>query len=185
MKNPRLAGIYAKSLVDIATEKNALNDVYTDIKWFKGVCTQNRDFVNLLTSPIVPGSKKLSIIESIAGGKLNAITMLFVKLLVNKGREKNLPEIVESFLEKYNAINKIQRVTITTAQAVTDDIKNSILANLPNNGNTFEVDMKVNEALIGGYVLETNNQLIDASILYDLNAIKKQFLNNDFVHNIR
>jgi F-type H+-transporting ATPase subunit delta len=185
MRNPKLAGIYAKSLVDIATEKGALNEVYNDIKWFIATCNQNRDFVNLLNSPIVPGSKKQAIIDAITGGKFNAITSLFVKLVITKGREKNLPEIASAFIDKYNSLNNIQKVKITTAQPISEEVKNSILANLPKNGNTFEVETFVNEALIGGYVLETNNSLIDASILYDLNAVKKQFLNNDFVHNIR
>ena len=39
--------------------------------------------------------------------------------------------------------------------------------------------------LIGGFVLQIGDQLVDASIAYDLNNIKKQFLNNDFIYKIR
>jgi F-type H+-transporting ATPase subunit delta len=42
----------------------------------------------------------------------------------------------------------------------------------------------VDEALIGGFVLEFNNNLLDASIARDLKDIKKQFLNNEFISKI-
>jgi F-type H+-transporting ATPase subunit delta len=49
------------------------------------------------------------------------------------------------------------------------------------------IDLKasVDEEIIGGFVLEVGDQLVDASILYDLNKIKTQFLNNDFIYKIR
>ena len=44
---------------------------------------------------------------------------------------------------------------------------------------------KVDESLIGGYVLEMEGKLIDTSILRDLNDVKKQFANNDYIHKLR
>ena len=49
---------------------------------------------------------------------------------------------------------------------------------------TVELTTKVDEALIGGFVLEFNNNLLDASIARDLKDIKKQFLNNEFISKI-
>ena len=43
----------------------------------------------------------------------------------------------------------------------------------------------VDEKLIGGFVLEMEGKLIDASILRDLNDVKKQFQNNDYIHKLR
>ena len=43
----------------------------------------------------------------------------------------------------------------------------------------------VNPTLLGGFVLEANNNLFDASIIRDLNDIKKQFLKNEYIPNIR
>ena len=55
-------------------------------------------------------------------------------------------------------------------------------------GNTkgsIDLETVVNEALIGGFILETAGKLLDASILRDLKDVKKQFLNNDYLHKIR
>ena len=49
----------------------------------------------------------------------------------------------------------------------------------------IELETNVNEKLIGGFVLEIEGKLIDASILRDLNDVKKQFANNDWIHKLR
>lgn len=52
-------------------------------------------------------------------------------------------------------------------------------------GQTFEIETQVKNELIGGFLLETNGVLVDASILRDLKHIHKQFMNNDYLHKIR
>jgi F-type H+-transporting ATPase subunit delta len=49
----------------------------------------------------------------------------------------------------------------------------------------IELETAVKDELIGGFVLEVQGNLVDASILRDLKDVKKQFLNNDYIHKIR
>jgi F-type H+-transporting ATPase subunit delta len=49
----------------------------------------------------------------------------------------------------------------------------------------IELEAVVNEDLIGGFVLEAGDKLVDASIAYDLKQIARQFENNDFIYKIR
>ena len=105
MKNPRLAGRYAKSLLDLSIEKNQLESVYNDIQLFQSICKQNPDFVAMLKSPVINSDKKERIIEAITANKINTITAAFIKLLVNKTREYSLPEIAIAFIEQYNKLN--------------------------------------------------------------------------------
>jgi F-type H+-transporting ATPase subunit delta len=48
-----------------------------------------------------------------------------------------------------------------------------------------QLETVVDEKIIGGFMLEMDNQLLDASILRDLKDIKRQFDKNLFVQNIR
>ena len=49
----------------------------------------------------------------------------------------------------------------------------------------IELQTFVDASLVGGFVLEAGDRLIDASIAYDLKNIAKQFDNNDFIYKIR
>jgi F-type H+-transporting ATPase subunit delta len=186
MQNPRLAARYAKSLLDLAVEQNQLDAVYADMKWLQQVNKSNPDFVNMLRSPIISSDKKDKIIDAIIGSSVSKITMLFTNLLTQKTRESNLPEIVTAFIEQYNKLKNIQTVKLTTATPVSEELKNSIVAKVRSAVSTaVEIETSVKEELIGGFKLEVAGTLIDASIQRDLNDIRKQFLNNEYIHNIR
>ncbi|MEO5888743.1 MAG: ATP synthase F1 subunit delta [Ferruginibacter sp.] len=187
MNNPRLATRYAKSIIGLAVERNQLEVVYDDMKFILRICKSNPDFVAVLRSPIIKPTSKGKIIESITKSRVSELTSAFIKLLVTKTRELNLPEIAEAFVDQYNTINNIHKVRITTAVPMSEELKANILAKVMETIPTASIDLetKVDDALIGGFILETEGKSIDASILKDLKEIKMQFLNNEYLHRIR
>ncbi|HEX3025074.1 MAG TPA: ATP synthase F1 subunit delta [Chitinophagaceae bacterium] len=186
MPNPRLAGRYAKSLIDLSIEKDQLEVVYADMKFLQAVCKGSSEFVNLLRSPIIQVDKKKTIINAVTKGRVSEMTNLFNRLLVVKNREGDLPEVVDAFIDQYNEIKDIHKIKITTAIALSDELKNSIASKVKTayNFGSIEIESKVDEDLIGGFILEFNNNLVDTSIQRDLKDIKKQFSKNIFVKTI-
>jgi F-type H+-transporting ATPase subunit delta len=187
MPNPRLAARYAKSLIDLANEKNQVETVYKDMLFLQTLCKESRDFLVLLRSPIVKADKKGAIVEAVTKGKISELTAAFNTLLINKGRESNLPEIITSFIDQYKQQKGIHTVKLTTAVPVTEEMKKQIIGQVQKQTKMENIDLKatVNEDIIGGFVLEIGDQLVDASVVYDLNKIKSQFMNNDFIYKIR
>ncbi len=187
MQNPRLAERYAKSLIDLSIELNQLEDVSEDMLSFQSICKQSREFVLMLNSPIINADKKYKIISAITEGKISKITQTFIQLLCSKNRESNLPGIVTSFVEQFNKIKGIHKVKLTTAVQVSDEIKNSFVQKIKaaTDIKIIELESKVNEDLIGGFTLEMDGKLVDASILRDIKDVKKQFANNDYIHKLR
>ena len=187
MPNPRLAGRYAKSLIDLAIEKDQLDKVYNDMLFLQNICKGNRDFVNLLKSPIVQTDKKEKIFEAIIKNDVGELMWAFIKLLTAKGREMYLPEIANAFVQQYKDYKDINIVKLITAVPVSDEVKNSFINNIKSalKMEHIELNTEVKEEIIGGFVLEIGDKLIDASIAYDLSTIKKEFESNDFVYRIR
>jgi len=187
MHNPRLAARYAKSLIGLAIDKGQLENIYADMKWLQAICKTNGDFVALLRSPIVKSDKKYKILDSITGDSVNGITKAFIKLLVNKGRESNLPEIASAFVEQYKGHKKIYDVKLVTATPASEELKNAILAHLRSTTEmqNIELETVVDDKLIGGFVLQVGDKLVDASIAYDLKNLSRQFDNNDFIYKVR
>ena len=188
MPNTRLATRYAKSLIDLSLERNQLEIVYNDMQFLQYVTKSSGEFVNLLRSPVIAASKKQSIIDAITKGRISELTQLFIKLLVTKNRESDMPEIISAYIEQYNTIKNIHKVKLTTATAISDELKNAIVDKVKREANleNIEIEAKVDDKLIGGFILEFNNNLVDASVLRDLKDISKQFKErNVFVQNIR
>ena len=187
MPNPRLATRYAKSLIDLAIERGELEKVYADMQWLNAVCKSNRDFVNLLRSPVIKGDTKKKILEAVTSGNISEMTAAFNRLLITKGRESNLPEISNAFITAYKEKKNIQTIKLTTAAPVTDTVKNAIVEQVKKTAGfqNVELEEELDADLIGGFVLQVGDKLIDASIAYDLRAIARQFENNDFIYKIR
>jgi F-type H+-transporting ATPase subunit delta len=187
MQSPRLAGRYAKSLIDLAQERGELETVYKDMRYLQQVVKQSRDFVTLIKSPVIKADKKNAILDAVSKDKLSQMTMGFNRLLVSKGREAVLPEIVNAFIDQYNAIKGIHRVKLTTAVEPSEELKRSITQKLVAEAGlgAVELETKVDPAIVGGFILEFNNNKVDASILRDLKDIRKQFMDNYYVQKIR
>lgn len=187
MANPRLASRYAKSLLTLAIEKNLLDATYKDIEFLQAVSKVNREFVLVLRSPIISPDKKESILGSVTKGKVGDLTESFIRLLIRKGRETNLPEITTAFIEQYKEYKQIHTVKLITASPVSEELKQDIVNKVRSQTDmkNIELTAAVDENLIGGFVLQVGDTLIDASISYDLGVIRKQFLNNDFIYKIR
>ena len=187
MLNPRLANRYAKSLIGLSVERGQLETVFADMQWLQAVCKSNRDFVVFLKSPVIKGDKKQKILESVTSGKISELTAAFNRLLIKKSRESFLPEIIPAFITQYKENKNIYTIKLTTAAPISDELKNAIVNRIKeiSEMKNIELETAVDDGLVGGFVLQAGDKLIDASISYDLKNIARQFDNNDFIYKIR
>jgi F-type H+-transporting ATPase subunit delta len=80
----------------------------------------------------------------------------------------------------------VAHVKLTSAAPLEPALLNTIREKVEASaGRRIQLETAVNPDLIGGFVLETGNELFDASVLRDLMDSKKQFLKNIYVSDIR
>lgn len=182
MTNPRLASRYAQSLLDIAEEQNVLPAVVQDMKLISNTIAQSRELEIFLSSPIIKADKKANGLKEIFQSQVNPLTLKFVNLLINKGRESNLFDIAQSFQNLNDEKNKIKKVKATTAIPMNDGIKGTVIAMAQKivPGYQIAIEEIINPDIIGGYILEVDDKLYDASVRTELNKIKKQFMSNSY-----
>jgi F-type H+-transporting ATPase subunit delta len=187
MPNPRLATRYAKALIDLSIEKDQLEQVYLDNLYLKGIMQGSQVLMDFLKNPVVNSEKKLKVIQAIRSGQTSETTQTFNNLLIKKGRESYLPEITDAFIEQYKEYKGIMTITLTTAVAVGEEVKNVFINKIKREGNLKEVDLicLVDEKIIGGFILEGNGRRIDASVSYDLTKVKNRFLTNEYIYRFR
>lgn len=183
MQNPRLAFRYAKSLLDLAVEKNTLEATLNDIRLIDSVCKQSREFLIMLQSPVINGDKKLAVLNAIIKDSWQEVTKAFVTLVVKKDRENFLPEIVTAFIEQYNEMHNIKAVKVTTAVPMNDNMKAAIMKQvlLMVPGSTVALHALIDENIVGGYIVETGGRLLDRSVRKQLNDMKAKVLDYSYV----
>jgi F-type H+-transporting ATPase subunit delta len=187
MRQPKVAQRYAKALFDLAVERGELEEVKRDLDNIKNL--NNSELTTIWMSPVIQGDKKQKIFAALLDGKVSAITSAFFNLLFKKGREVALNEMNIAFNEMYRRQHNIRIVEITTASPVTQGVNDFIVGKLKERpafkNATLQVTNKVDDALVGGFVLHVEDLLYDASIRHDLQVIKKQFIENMYVQKLR
>lgn len=172
----RVALRYAKSLIDLAQEKNILEDVKTDMSSFIDAYEANAELANALNNPLIENKVKFAILEGLFKGKVSSLTLDFFQLSSSKKREEAIYSIAQQVLSLYNDIKGVKNVDIYSAVPLSSVLKTE-LSNSLTKALAKEVILNENidESLIGGFVLRIDDKQIDNSVKSHLNQIRKKF----------
>ena len=175
MSESRIAERYATSVVGLAQEKGLLESLKDDMHQLKSICESSRDFIIMLKSPIIGNSKKLSILRAIFKDA-NELTVKFLDLVTRKNRSRVLYEVSLEVIKQYNAIKGIQQAVVTTAVEISPELKARFEDAVKQISQKPLVDMeyKVEEKLIGGFVLSVGDRRLDNSIHNGLSRLRTE-----------
>ncbi|HJP64540.1 MAG TPA: ATP synthase F1 subunit delta [Mucilaginibacter sp.] len=176
MSELTVATRYAKSLIDLAQDEKALEEIRKDMELFTQTLRANSQLQAVLANPIVAHDKKIKILEAIFGGKVHKVTDSFFKIMINKSRSQVLYETAKEFINQYNVIKNITRAYVTSATPLSEENKKQITAELmAATGGTIELHTKVDHKLIGGFVLKIGDLQVDTSLSTSLKKLKSDF----------
>lgn len=164
---------YAKALIALANEQGKLEEVYKDMKFFEAVCSENDEFRKIMANPIVRHEKKFGILKKIFENRVTNVTFSIFSVLTRKNREQLLYPIAQEFHKLYDEQKGIQKVQVSTPVALTDAQKTEFSKIVSESMNkTVELTEKIDESLIGGYVLKVGDTQIDTSVKHKLSELK-------------
>jgi len=185
MSDIRVAARYAKSLIDLAQEKGVLEEVHADMQLFSKTVRDNRDFKLFLTNPIIKHDKKLVILQRVFQNKVQPLTQTFFSIVTQKHREAILDSVATEFIRQYNVIKGIEIASITTAVPLSPELRaqvNQKIASLT--GKTVQLIEKVDQNMIGGFILRVGDKQVDDTIRTDLRHLKQKFKENPYINKL-
>ncbi|RUS49168.1 F0F1 ATP synthase subunit delta [Cohnella sp. AR92] len=165
---------YAKAIFDIARDQNLVSETETQLKQIVDALEKNPDFKTFLSSPSILPETKIKALEGSFGGKLLPFIVNSVGLLIERGRQNELPAVVDAYLEVAgNAIGRADAY-VASAQPLTlnekDQLAKKFGALL---GKTVRVHDTVDSSLLGGLTVRIGDTLYDGSLRTKLNRLDK------------
>ena len=119
---------------------------------------------SLLQNPEVESTAKADVLARIAKGSDEEV-INFLRLLAEKGRAGELPQIVDELDTLVAAEERILDVELTTATELSDQEFGRILGQIEQaSGRKVQASRKVDPDLIGGIVLQAGSMRLDASV---------------------
>ncbi len=179
MNEGKISVRYTRALFNLAKDENLQETVKNDMEAILDLFSSVAEFKLLIDDPVLKPSEKIKILKELFDTKLQKITVAFVELIVQNNRLNYLKSMALVYIDLYKKDKGIQSALLTTPVPVDEDIRNSMLKTIQKKLNLkIELNEKVNESLIGGFVLRIGNQQIDASVSNQLEKIKKELINS-------
>jgi F-type H+-transporting ATPase subunit delta len=177
MAEQKVSARYASSLLDSAIEKNQLDAVSNDIDFISSVLKHNPNLVRMLENPVLKTEMKSSILEEIFKTKINSETMEFILFVVKKKREEILSSILEKFKELRDLKLGFVNVNVLVASEFSDSQRNELQNKLQNVlKKKVRMSYKVDEKILGGFIVQAGDTVYNASIKHQLDLLKKHFV---------
>ena len=179
----KIVSRYARSLIEISIEQNQLESTIENAKYIQEV-SKIRDFRNMLQNPVIKPDKKLKVFESLFKDQVNDFFYKFMQLVIKKGRESILPAIVDEVLDQYKRMKMITDIQLTTATALDLDFMSRLNDSLIKSSITAEkldFKTKVDKDIIGGFIIQIEDKLIDSSIRKKLKSIENEIIEKRFI----
>ena len=179
MLTSKVAKRYAQGLLNLTEENGFTDRVFVEMKDLANTIGNSRDLQNFFTSPIIDIKKKMAIASEIFK-EYSPICQNLILLVIRHGREGQLANIAQAYIDKVEDINGVQRITLTSAKPLSEENIKSILGstNIVNHHNKFDIKSIIDTDILGGYILRVGDQQIDESVKTKLNRLKKEFQHN-------
>ena len=178
MNQNRAAIRYAKATLDFAVEKKAADAVEKDMREIAATISESVELQNMLESPIIKSEvKKNSLLEIFK--EANEITKGLLQTLISNKRIAMLQEVAYKYIILHEKLKGEEVAYVTTAVPLTSDLEKKILDTVNKaTGNKVTLESKIDESIIGGFVLRVGDTQYDASIANKLNGLKREFTNS-------
>lgn len=172
----KVAKRYAQGLLSFTEETGQTQAVAGDMVNLVKLIGESKDLQSFLATPILDEKKKSSVSKELFKS-YSQISQNIILLVIKHGREKELQNIAQGFVDLVDEMSGVQRVTLTVASPLSDPIKNQILgaSHLVQKDKKSDVKTIVDPRILGGYILRVGDQQIDASVKNKLAKLQKEF----------
>lgn len=131
----------------------------------------------IVSKDVVTPDKKKELLDGALGGKMSPQMDRFADLLIQHGRMDFLLEILRAFTDMHDRADGIRRARLTVVREAPESlIKNLRTLVKEKTGDDVEIEVVIDPSVIGGFIFDIDDYLLDASVKRQLNVFREQFI---------
>ncbi|WP_371168257.1 F0F1 ATP synthase subunit delta [Aliiroseovarius sp. 2305UL8-7] len=169
-----IAQRYATAVFDLAKEGKKLKAVEADVAALDAALADSEDLRDLISSPVYSRDEQGASIAAIAKKmKLSPMVANTLGLMAQKRRLFVLPQLVTALRNLIAEDKGEVTADVTAAKSMTkaqqDKLAKALKATI---GKDVNINLAVDETLIGGLVVKVGSRMIDTSVRAKLDALQ-------------
>lgn len=177
MHSTKAARRYATALLEVAKERNELEEILDDITLIRNTMEGSKELVTFLKSPIIKFDDKVAVLDELFFEDLQEATRLFIKLLARKDRINLLEDVVNAFIAQYKEHVGIITIDVFVAEELNDEQRESLHRMLEEKTQKkVELNLTIDESLKGGMAVRIDDTVIDGTVKHQLAQLEESML---------
>lgn len=165
---------YASALFELAQEEEELDQFDNELNEIYKILRNNPELEKVLYHPRIQASDKKIIMKKILTKEFSPLIINFMMLIIDKGREILLKEIIRYFQNLALEARGIIQIQVYTAMELTSKIETKLAEKLQKlTQKEVELKITVDPSLIGGIKLRIGDKIIDGTILQHLERMRE------------
>lgn len=194
-----IATRYATALLKLVEETGSGELVAAQVQVIEKALDEVPDFRRAVDDPAVAAVQKISLFEAALKDSMAQELHKFLELLIRNGRIGDVRLVLTTFVTEYYRSRHIKRARLVVADPVLLDPEPTPSDPVPVEGSLRQaqrpalesrlreligketgcellLETKVDPSLIGGFVVEVEDMILDASVSRQLDVIRHQFI---------
>lgn len=161
-----LARPYAEAVFELAKEAEGGFSRWSDALNFLGAVMQDAEVAAICANPRVEKEAQTALLLDIADGQnLDSAMVNLVKLLAENGKLTLIPELASQFDELKAKHEGYISVELISTYPVNEEQSQSVVSALKQRfGKEIELEVSLDESLLGGWVIRAGDQVLDLSV---------------------
>jgi F-type H+-transporting ATPase subunit delta len=166
---------YARALFELSREQELVVASENELRLIVEAIGANVEMQAFLATPSITVDKKIGALRSTFEGKVSKIVLNTVSLLIERGRQAELPAILEAYVQVAGGVLGRTDAEVITAKPITEDQKTKLAAQFGKLlGKNIRVDNTVDPSILGGLTVRIGDTLYDGSLRGKLDRLSKK-----------
>ncbi|WP_042351014.1 F0F1 ATP synthase subunit delta [Bacillus massiliigorillae] len=177
MSNTIVAKRYAMALLEIAKEKNILDQLAEEARTVKEVFTSNTEITGFLKHPKVSSQQKKQFIDEVFSGVSQEMKNTLM-LMIERQRIEEIKQMAADLVDSINDVKSVAEAVVYTTRPLTDAEREAVSTVFAAKigKQSLIIDNVVDSDLIGGIKLRIGNRIFDGSVSGKLQRLERKLL---------
>ena len=165
---------YGTALFMLSSEEDKVLAYREGLAVIKAAFESEPDYMTFISSPSIPLTQRLKSISDIFSEQVEENVLNFLMLLCEKNRTDCFYDAEKTFEALYDESQRTLNVTIKSAVALSDEQKSRLEEKLAvKYGCRIDPEYIIDTTLLGGVIIEADDNIIDGSLRHRMNEIKE------------
>ncbi|MFQ5653469.1 MAG: ATP synthase F1 subunit delta [Planctomycetota bacterium] len=169
-----VSGTYARALLEVGQARAEADTYLRELDLLRKQIVGAPEVRVFFESPKIPRAEKKRVLERGLGGRITEPVLNLLRILIDRGRQAILGEIVESYEDLYDEMSGRVHVRLASATPLSEAARARIVALL---GEQLDRQIIAEEQvvgdLLGGMTIRVGDTVIDGSLRSKLNKVRE------------